>query len=225
MCSRNKIIVILSVLIIAALLSYILFVKKTQNPKIIMSTQYGNIEIELYVKQAPITANNFIRYIKEHRVKNPTFYRAVTLNNQSKNNIKIEVIQGGLLDENDPKNLPPIPLETTAKTNLHHLDGTISMARDGPNTATSQFFICIGVQPQLDYGGKRNPDGQGFAAFGRVVKGMNIVRKIQNLPAKGQYLTHPVKIVAVKLLTTNTGLLHKIDNWILHEVSRRDLTT
>jgi peptidyl-prolyl cis-trans isomerase A (cyclophilin A) len=74
------------------------------------------------------------------------------------------------------------------------------MARDGPDTATSDFFICIGDQPELDFGGKRNPDGQGFAAFGRVVKGMDVVKKIQGAEADGQTLKPPVKIVKVKRL-------------------------
>ena len=78
-----------------------------------------------------------------------------------------------------------------------HKDGTISMARDGPDSAMSDFFICVGDQPELDFGGKRNPDGQGFAAFGRVVKGMDVVKKIQASKADGQTLTPPVKIIKV----------------------------
>lgn len=69
------------------------------------------------------------------------------------------------------------------------------MACDGPDTATSDFFICVGGQKELDFGGKRNPDGQGFAAFGRVVKGMDVVKKIRNAPADGQTLRPPVKIL------------------------------
>jgi peptidyl-prolyl cis-trans isomerase A (cyclophilin A) len=83
-------------------------------------------------------------------------------------------------------------------TGLKHLDGTISMARGGPGTAASSFFFCINDQPELDYGGRRNPDGQGFAAFGRVVRGMDVVRAIQALPAKGQQLTPPIKIISVR---------------------------
>ena len=92
---------------------------------------------------------------------------------------------------------PPIKLERTRDTKLSHKDGTISMARDGPDTATSDFFICIGDQPELDFGGKRNPDRQGFAAFGRVVKGMDVVKKIQAAKATGQTLTPAVKIFRI----------------------------
>ena len=88
-------------------------------------------------------------------------------------------------------------LERTTETGVSHRDGTISMARDGPDTATSDFFICIGDQPELDFGGKRNPDGQGFAAFGRVVRGMDVVRQIQTARARGQLLTPPIEIVAI----------------------------
>ncbi len=84
-------------------------------------------------------------------------------------------------------------------TGLKHLDGTLSMARNEPGTASSEFFICVGDQPELDYGGRRNPDGQGFAAFGRVVRGMDVVRKIQHLPEKKQMLVHPVKIGMEKI--------------------------
>jgi peptidyl-prolyl cis-trans isomerase A (cyclophilin A) len=90
----------------------------------------------------------------------------------------------------------PIRLERTRDTGLRHQDGTVSMARAEPDTATSDFFVCIGDQPELDFGGQRNPDGQGFAAFGRVVKGMDVVRRIQLAPADGQTLTPPVSILS-----------------------------
>ena len=85
-------------------------------------------------------------------------------------------------------------LERTRDTGLKHLDGTLTMARDGPDTAQESFAICIGDQPDLDFGGRRNPDGQGFAAFGRVIRGMEVVRQIHALPAEGQQLTPPLKI-------------------------------
>ncbi len=96
--------------------------------------------------------------------------------------------------------LPPIPLERTSVTGLTHADGALSMARDGPDTATSDFFLCVGPQPELDFGGRRNPDGQGFAAFGRVVAGMDVVRKIHAAPADGQALSPPVAILSARRL-------------------------
>ncbi len=165
-----------------------------RHPTVIMKTKFGTIVAELYPGKAPLTVANFERYIRENRLNDAAFYRTVTMNNQPGKKVKIQVIQGGLFSDDHPAMLPPIKLETTKQTGLHHLNGTLSMARDKPNSATSEFFICIGNQPSLDYGGKRNPDGQGFAAFGRVIKGMDVVRKIQQLHSYQQMLTPPVKI-------------------------------
>jgi len=93
---------------------------------------------------------------------------------------------------------PAIPLERTSDTGLHHVNGTVSMARVGPDTGTYEFFICVGDQPALDFGGARNPDGQGFAAFGQVVRGLDVVRQIQQAPADGQTLRPPVGILSAR---------------------------
>jgi peptidyl-prolyl cis-trans isomerase A (cyclophilin A) len=164
------------------------------NPAVLIKTDLGNIIIQIFADQAPVTAANFLRYVDAGLYKGTSFYRVVRLDNQPNNTIKIEVIQGGLgfSDENRP--FPPIEHETTANTGILHKDGVISMARSAPGTATSEFFICVGDQPELDFGGKRNPDGQGFAAFGRVIEGMDVVRKIQQRPDDNQMLTQPVVI-------------------------------
>ena len=172
---------------------------KNENSIIInMDTDLGDIRIELYKNNAPITVNNFLRYIDEIRYRDFHFYRTVHLNNQPKNQIKIEVIQGGLGFDKHPKELPPILHENTNETGLKHLNGTISMARLEPGTASSEIFICINDQPELDYGGKRNPDGKGFAAFGKVISGMAIVKKIQSLPEKEQILNKKIKVNSIK---------------------------
>lgn len=170
-----------------------------ENSRVVMKTQLGDITIEVYEKQAPVTSANFARYVVERRFQGATFYRTVRLDNQPDNVVKIEVIQGGLKDDLDSLALPPIPHETTAITGILHKDGTVSMARREPGTASSEFFICIGDQPELDFGGKRNPDGQGFAAFGRVVAGMDVVRRIQAQPADGQMLNPKIAIREVSL--------------------------
>lgn len=118
--------------------------------------------------------------------------------NQPDNRIKIEVIQAEIDPSREKEEFAAIPLEQTSKTGLRHVDGAISMARDGPDTATSSFFICVGTQPSLDFGGKRNPDGQGFAAFGHVVEGMDVVRKIHQSKAKAQALDPPIGILHVR---------------------------
>ncbi|MGH7498462.1 MAG: peptidylprolyl isomerase [Gemmatimonadales bacterium] len=166
-------------------------------PHVLIRTTMGDIEIEVDSVHAPVTAANFLRYVDLQFYSNfGRFHRAVRADNQAASPIKIAVIQAGL-EPYRAQGFPPIPLERTNATGLHHLDGTISMARDGPGAATSDFFICIGDQPALDFGGKRNPDGQGFAAFGRVVRGMAIVNKIHDAPAKDQTLTPVVKFLGV----------------------------
>ncbi len=172
---------------------------KHNNPKVIIETDIGDITVELYEEKAPITSRNFIRYIEEERYKGATFYRVVTPENQPDSKVKIEVIQGGLYEDDHPQALPPIIHENTKQTGIKHLDGTISMARYGPGTATFEFFICVGNQSSLDYGGSRNLDKHGFAAFGKVVKGMDIVRKIQQEPEKDQYLEPRILINSMRI--------------------------
>jgi peptidyl-prolyl cis-trans isomerase A (cyclophilin A) len=164
-------------------------------PHVVLTTSMGEIEIEVDSAHAPVTAANFLRYVDLGFYSNfGRFHRTVRADNQPGDKIKIAVIQAGL-EPYRAQGFPPIPLEPTQVTGLRHLDGTLSMARSGSERAASEFFICIGDQPELDYGGKRNPDGQGFAAFGRVVSGMSVVRKIQGEPAKGQELAPVIRIL------------------------------
>ena len=165
---------------------------------VLIITKLGNIEVDLYPKKAPITVQNFLRYVDGGFYNGGLFHRTVKLHNQPDKTILIKVIQAGINPEREKESFPPIKIERTNKTGLRHRNGTISMARDTPDSATSDFFICIGDQPSLDFGGKRNPDGQGFAAFGRVVKGMDVVKKIQMSPSDGQRLTPPVRILEIR---------------------------
>ena len=166
----------------------VLTCESENNPIIIMETSLGAITLELFPKKAPSTVKNFLSYIEQNRYDECHFYRVVHSNNQPENKILIEVIQGGLGIDKHPLELKSITHENTDQTNILHKNGTISMARLEPGTASSEFFICINDQPELDYGGKRNPDGQGFAAFGQVIKGMEIVKKIQMMESKDQIL-------------------------------------
>ncbi len=165
-----------------------------ERPHVRFETEFGNLEVELDAKAAPATVRNFLRYAHERLYNDGLFFRTVTSSNQPNDTVKIEVIQAGASLARTNEFYPPIPLERTRDTGLRHLDGTISMARDGPDTAQDSFFICIGDQPELDFGGKRNPDDQGFAAFGKVVKGMDLIREIHNSPAEGQQLKPPIRI-------------------------------
>lgn len=166
--------------------------------RVIIETELGEIEVEVDATRAPITATNFLRYVDERYYDGGVFHRTVKLDNQPGKEVLIEVVQANVNPERASARFPPINLERTNQTGLKHKDGTISMARAGPDTARASFFICIGDQPSLDYGGRRNPDGQGFAAFGRVVKGMDVVKKIQLAPAEGQKLTPPIKILKIR---------------------------
>ena len=160
-----------------------------KDTKVEMNTVYGSIYIKLFVKEAPTTSNNFLRYIDEHRYKDFHFYKTVT---QPMSNFKIEVIQGGLSFEKHPLKIRSFPHETTNATGIKHMNGTTSFARIEPGSASSEVFICINDQPELNYGGRRNIDGQGFAAFGIVIKGLNMVKVIHSLPEQDQFL---IKVV------------------------------
>jgi len=183
-------------------LSLLAFGPVFAGPSLRLTTDHGVIEATLDAERAPATVANFLRYVDAGRYTGGIFHRTVKIHpdNQPGKSVKIEVIQGGVNPAFAEKDWPAISLERTNTTGLQHLDGTLSMARDGPDTATSDFFICIGDQPELDFGGRRNPDGQGFAAFGRVTSGLEIVRAIQHAPADGQTLTPPIHILSVERL-------------------------
>jgi peptidyl-prolyl cis-trans isomerase A (cyclophilin A) len=171
---------------------------KNDRVSVIIQTDLGDIEVEIYAVQAPITSANFLEFVSKGYYDGGRFHRSVKMDNQPNNNVKIEVVQAGIDQAKEKETFTPVKLERTNQTGLHHEDGTISMARAAPDTAISDFFICIGDQPSLDYGGQRNPDGQGFAAFGRVTRGMDIVKKIQSSPADGQKLSPPIKILKIR---------------------------
>jgi len=168
-----------------------------------MRTSLGDLTLAVDQERAPISTGSFLNYVDKHLLDGAQFYRVVHPGNDV-NPAKISVVQGGVVDESHM--LPSIPHEPTTKTGLRHMDGTISIARREPGSGSGgSFFICIGDQPALDYGGKRNPDGQGFAAFGGVVKGMDVVRAIWAGQTKGtdgsiesQILASPDSIVSVR---------------------------
>jgi peptidyl-prolyl cis-trans isomerase A (cyclophilin A) len=165
-------------------------------PRVIIQTQAGDIEVELYPKQAPRTVAAFLSYVDSGLYKKCNFYRVLNEANQATGADPSELIQGGIWRTNraEAVSLPGVPHETTQQTHILHTDGVISLARQAPGTATTEFFICVGDQPGFDYGGKNNPDGQGYAAFGKVVKGMEVVRAIYGLPEEDQSFTPPVPI-------------------------------
>lgn len=173
--------------------------------RLIMNTDKGDIELELYPAQAPKTVANFMTYVDTGLFDGGEFYRVVRPDNDQGSPV-ISVIQGQAAIVGEAP-FPPVAHESTAETGILHEDGVISMARDGPGTATHAFFITIGAQPGLDHGALRNPDGLGFAAFGKVTAGMDVVRGINRLKGeaeaddpyvKGQVLARPVLIMSVR---------------------------
>jgi peptidyl-prolyl cis-trans isomerase A (cyclophilin A) len=181
--------------LIAVWLGFVLAHAQAGKVAVAIETELGTIEAEVALDKAPVTGTNFLKYVDAGLYTNARFHRTVKQDNQPKNDVKIEVIQAGTAT--GTRQFAPIRLERTSATGLTHDSGTLSMARSAPDSATSEFFICIGDQRSLDFGGKRNPDGQGFAAFGHVTKGMDIVRKIQTAPAEGQRLTPAVRILRI----------------------------
>ena len=180
-------------------------------PIVVLETELGNITLEIDTQHAPVTSANFLKYVREGFYNGGEFHRAVRPDNEPRKDAPIEVVQARINQERAAKEYPPIAIERTTKTGLKHVNGTVSMARDvtptapHPDTATSTFFITIGDQPVLDWNGGRSPDGQGFAAFGKVLDGMDVVKKIQlsrtppdtpatNRAGPGQTLLPAIKI-------------------------------
>lgn len=170
------------------------------NPHVVIETKYGEIEIELYADKAPITTAAFLSYVDSGFYENTSFYRVLNVNNQPSNAPKTEILQGGLWRTKNEKarSIPGIPHESTGKTGVKHKDGVISVARLAPGTAGSEFFICIEDQPGLDEGGENVEDKLGYAAFGKVIKGMSIVRKIYMQNDRNQYLDPPIPIYSIR---------------------------
>ncbi|MFT4289339.1 peptidylprolyl isomerase [Nocardioides sp.] len=176
-------------------------------------TQLGDFEVTLADEAAPITTANFLRYVDAHAYDGGTFFRTVSpetsgndlipedlgeLGDYAPNDsVPISVVQAGTAAGR--QDFSPIPLERTDVTGVRHVDGAISVSRLDPDSATSEIFLCLGDQPQLDAGGARNPDGLGFAAFGAVTAGMEVVRAIHSAPSEGQLLAPPIVIERVSL--------------------------
>ena len=165
-----------------------------------VDTALGSFEITVDPAVAPRTVANYLAYVDGRFLDGGSVYRIVTLANQTpETRHKIEVVQWGMkLSDGKAPPFEPIAHESTRETGLRHLDGTVSMARSTPGSAASEFFICIGDQPELDFGGGRNPDGQGFAAFGRVTRGREVVQALHGRGGAKQFLDEPVPVRSVR---------------------------
>jgi len=165
-----------------------------------LHTDLGDILLGLDPQHAPITSANFLSYVDQKRFDGSSFYRAVKLDEEGRSGL----VQGGLRGDSE-RVLPPIAHEAPSTTGLKHVDGAISMARAEPGTAMADFFIVIGDLPSLD--GQPGGDDPGYAVFGHVLEGMDVVRKILEQPRdpqagdadlKGQMIATPVQILTVR---------------------------
>lgn len=179
----------------------------TEAPTILVriETPLGNIDLAIDTKRAPVTSANFLKYVDAGLYNGGRFHRATRPDNYTPtppNRPAMELIQGGINLERRNDGFPAIPLERTSVTGIKHIAGVVSMARgNAADTATSDFFILLDDQPSLDHGGMRFDDGQGAAAFGRVVAGLDVVRKIQQQPVEKQVLTPLVTILKIARVT------------------------
>jgi len=175
--------------------------KKFKEPHVLIKTEYGDIELELYPGKAPATVAAFLTNLDAGIFNKSSFYRVI-----KNDNVPAEynsgLIQGGIFktDPSRQSQIQKIPHESPRQTGLSHVSGTISMARTTPGSATSEFFICIGDQLQFDSSSGGNYDGLGYAAFGKVVEGMKVAREIQNKRSNGESFETPVKIISIKKL-------------------------
>lgn len=169
---------------------------------VVLDTTAGRMAVAVDIERAPITGCNFIRAALRGAYADGTFFRTVVAATNANPN-PIDVIQAATVHGSDDATQPPIPLERTRDTGLRHTAGAVSMARDGPDTATTSFFIVTQDTPALDFGGGRNPDGQGFGVFGHLIEGLDVARRIQAMPATDEQIEAPVRIRAAHLLGPN----------------------
>lgn len=171
-----------------------------------LETSLGAIDLAIDTKNAPVTSANFLKYVDGGFYDGGRFHRATRADNYTPvppHKPMMEIVQAGINPQRRREGFDPIPLERTSVTGLRHVAGTVSMARTpAADSARSDFFICLDDQPSLDFGGKRFDDAQGAAAFGRVVRGMDVVRKIQQQPVEKQVLTPPVAITRASRVTS-----------------------
>lgn len=172
-----------------------------KNPHVVISTQIGDIEVELFPDRAPKTVAAFLSYVDSGYYSHSSFYRVLKAD-EFPNDNNTGLIQGGIWQTKPllKMTIPGIEHETTKQSGLTHQSGTISLARTTPGSANTEFFICIGDQSPLDFGRRGTEDGQGFAAFGKVFKGMPVVRKIQAENSHGDKFDEKIEIYKIKRL-------------------------
>jgi peptidyl-prolyl cis-trans isomerase A (cyclophilin A) len=187
------------VTLVAALIA--MFLQAAAPVVVVFDTTAGRFEVAVDTVHAPVTAANFLKYVDDGAYDNGYFHRTVRPDTETNIDTPIQVVQASRAQ--GVKGYPAIPLERTTVTGLKHLAGTVSMARStAPDSASSDFFVCVTDTPSLDFAGARNPDGQGFAAFGRIVSGMDVIKKIQASPTRLDAAGHPSQTLAPRITIT-----------------------
>ncbi|MEA1878167.1 MAG: peptidylprolyl isomerase [Bacteroidota bacterium] len=186
----------LTILVLLLLLGCVACQKK--NPVVEFQTPKGKILVELDIENAPITASHFLKLVKEGYYDGASFYRSVR--GATKDNpVHITVVQGGVSGMGNKRRVESISHESTDITGLTHSNGVISMARNKPGSASTEFFFCMGENQELDFGGKRNPDGQGFAAFGKAIEGFKTLHDLWGASAMGEQIDPKIIIYKIKV--------------------------
>ena len=208
---KRALIALAAVLLVLPALAPRALAQDHSNPRVRLHTTAGDIVLELAADKAPITTKNFLHYVDTKRLDGASFFRASRPKGYTKDDYGI--VEGGI--RNAPGKLfPPIAHESTAKTGLSNTDGAISMARNAPGTAQANFSICVGDQTYLDADPKDPKGKPGYAAFGHVVEGMDVVRKILVMPTdpkkgtgvmKGEILAKPVKIITARRVSAEAS--------------------
>lgn len=174
---------------------------KYDNPHVLIKTGMGDIEVELFTTKAPKSAAAFLQNVEKGLYKNSAFYR-VLKTDEMPTDFNTGLIQGGIYNSEKAKTMKvdSVPHERTDQTGLSNVNGAVSFAHSGPGTATTEFFICIGDQSPLDANRSGTADGQGYAVFGKVFKGMKVVRKIQARPSHGDKMDEKLEIIDIEKL-------------------------
>lgn len=182
--------------------------------RVAIETSVGTITVAVDNRRAPKTSANFLTYVDDGRFDGVTFYRAA----RRKSDPKLGLIQGGI-DTDARRSLPPVQHEPTTQTGIRHLDATLSMARPNrTNSAMGNFFITVGPTPNMDARG----DYIGYAAFGHVVAGMDVVKRILAVPTccgsgpmRGQMIIRPITILRAKRLDGTPRPSRGVKPWLL----------
>ncbi|TCR65318.1 peptidylprolyl isomerase [Bosea sp. BK604] len=170
-------------------------------PEVRVETECGGFTIRVNTDKAPVSSATFLAHVRGGHLDGSSVFRILNERNQPDDLHKVSTVQWGWYEQKDntlPFERPPI--EPTSVTGLRHVRGTMSMARRGTGTPGSEYFIILRDEPELDFGGRRNPDGQGFSAFARVIEGFDTLERLHARGEDGQFVKRPIPVLSVREL-------------------------